>query len=69
MKGADTVMHNVVQYNDWMDEEVTAHSLNLSYFNFVHGLTVFGSYYPVGKKEICPIQSCPSLLIKLILHK
>ena len=22
MKGADVVMHNVVQYNDWMDEEV-----------------------------------------------
>lgn len=23
MKGADVVMHNVVQYNDWMDEEVS----------------------------------------------
>ena len=23
MKGADIVMHNVVQYNDWMDEEVS----------------------------------------------
>jgi len=22
MKGADIVMHNVVEYNDWMDEEV-----------------------------------------------
>ena len=22
MKGADIVMRNVVQYNDWMDEEV-----------------------------------------------
>ena len=22
MKGADVVMRNIVQYNDWMDEEV-----------------------------------------------
>jgi len=24
MKGADVVMRNVVQYNDWMDEEVSS---------------------------------------------
>jgi len=35
MKGADVVMHNVVQYNDWMDEEVSrsccCHSILLTY--------------------------------------
>lgn len=29
MKGADVVMHNIVQYNDWMDEEVHT-SLSIS---------------------------------------
>ena len=31
MKGADVVMHNVVQYNDWMDEEVSCFVLLLQF--------------------------------------
>lgn len=29
MKGADVVMHNIVQYNDWMDEEVRTDSRSM----------------------------------------
>lgn len=29
MKGADVVMHNIVQYNDWMDEEVGTDSKSM----------------------------------------
>jgi hypothetical protein len=40
MKGADVVMRNIVQYNDWMDEEVstviccTCHLSLLHVFHF-----------------------------------
>jgi len=36
MKGADIVMHNVVQYNDWMDEEVR---------RFISVQRTFASYF------------------------
>ena len=38
MKGADIVMRNVVQYNDWMDEEVSYYVLLLQFIAFLSGM-------------------------------
>lgn len=43
MKGADVVMSSIVQYNDWLDEEVSMkkYFCNMLYFYFIFMFFVY----------------------------
>lgn len=57
MKGADVVMAGIVQYNDWLEEEVQNSSLSaVTYFTFASMKSSLGQEFLTEFRECfeCP---------------